>query len=127
MQEALKVYQPSLVREPRWGDDFFGIEPFYVVASELIQRRRMLTWTISAVMRSLIRNILLLRSRKRKPRTVGLRPGRRHDCRKHHEDLTGAEAPETHPAGGITRSGQDESSGCAGEGFWKPARQNKPL
>lgn len=34
MQEALRVYDTSLVREPRWGDDFFGIEPFYVVAGE---------------------------------------------------------------------------------------------
>lgn len=34
MREALKVYDTSLIREPRWGDDFFGIEPFYIVAGE---------------------------------------------------------------------------------------------
>lgn len=34
MQEALRVYDTGLLREPRWGDDFFGIEPFYILAGE---------------------------------------------------------------------------------------------
>lgn len=28
--EALRVYDCSLLREPQWGEDFFGIDPFYI-------------------------------------------------------------------------------------------------
>lgn len=28
--EALRVYDCSLSREPQWGEDFFGIDPFYI-------------------------------------------------------------------------------------------------
>lgn len=28
--EALRVYDCSLSREPQWGGDFFGIDPFYI-------------------------------------------------------------------------------------------------
>lgn len=28
--EALRVYDCSLPREPQWGEDFFGIDPFYI-------------------------------------------------------------------------------------------------
>lgn len=30
MLDALRVYDSSLSREPQWGDDFFGIDPFYI-------------------------------------------------------------------------------------------------
>lgn len=30
MLDALRVYDTSLLREPQWGDDFFGIDPFYI-------------------------------------------------------------------------------------------------
>lgn len=30
MLDALRVYDTSLSREPHWGDDFFGIDPFYI-------------------------------------------------------------------------------------------------
>lgn len=34
MQEALKVYNTSVPREPQWGEGFFGIDPFYITAGE---------------------------------------------------------------------------------------------
>lgn len=30
VMDNLRLYDCSLLREPRWGEDFFGIEPFYV-------------------------------------------------------------------------------------------------
>lgn len=30
MLDALRVYDSSLPREPQWGEDFFGIDPFYI-------------------------------------------------------------------------------------------------
>lgn len=30
MLEALRVYDRSLARDPQWGQDFFGIDPFYI-------------------------------------------------------------------------------------------------
>uniref|UniRef100_A0A8C3A899 Midasin n=1 Tax=Cyclopterus lumpus TaxID=8103 RepID=A0A8C3A899_CYCLU len=30
MLDALRVYDSSLSREPQWGEDFFGIDPFYI-------------------------------------------------------------------------------------------------
>lgn len=48
MQEALRVYDTSLVREPRWGDDFFGIEPFYVVADPESESRGLLDYALGA-------------------------------------------------------------------------------
>jgi len=34
MQDALQVYDTSVTREPQWGEDFFGIDPFYIAAGE---------------------------------------------------------------------------------------------
>lgn len=34
MQDALRVYDSSLPREPQWGEDFFGIDPFYTALGE---------------------------------------------------------------------------------------------
>lgn len=30
MLDALRVYDSSLSRKPQWGEDFFGIDPFYI-------------------------------------------------------------------------------------------------
>lgn len=30
MLDALRVYDSRLPREPQWGEDFFGIDPFYI-------------------------------------------------------------------------------------------------
>lgn len=30
MRDALRIYDPCLRREPTWGEDFFGIDPFYI-------------------------------------------------------------------------------------------------
>ncbi|XP_062857908.1 midasin [Trichomycterus rosablanca] len=48
MQEALRVYDISLAREPRWGDDFFGIEPFYIIADLEPESRTLLDYTLGA-------------------------------------------------------------------------------
>ena len=28
--DAFRIYDTSMPREPQWGEDFFGIEPFYI-------------------------------------------------------------------------------------------------
>lgn len=28
--DALRVYDSGLPRQPQWGEDFFGIDPFYI-------------------------------------------------------------------------------------------------
>lgn len=30
IRDALRIYDTSLHREPTWGEDFFGIDPFYI-------------------------------------------------------------------------------------------------
>lgn len=34
MRDALRVYDTNVPREPQWGEDFFGIDPFYIAAGE---------------------------------------------------------------------------------------------
>ena len=36
MLDTLRVYDSSLPREPQWGEDFFGIDPFYIALGILI-------------------------------------------------------------------------------------------
>ncbi|TSL47560.1 Midasin [Bagarius yarrelli] len=48
MQEALRVYDISLLREPRWGDDFFGIEPFYIMANPDSESRSLVDYALGA-------------------------------------------------------------------------------
>ncbi|KAF5899322.1 midasin-like, partial [Clarias magur] len=48
MQEALRVYDTALLREPRWGDDFFGIEPFYILADPESESRSVLDYALGA-------------------------------------------------------------------------------
>ncbi|XP_076872534.1 midasin isoform X2 [Brachyhypopomus gauderio] len=48
MREALRVYDTSLLREPRWGDDFFGIEPFYIIAGAESEGRTLSDYALGA-------------------------------------------------------------------------------
>ncbi|KAM9495289.1 midasin [Clarias gariepinus] len=48
MQEALRVYDTGLLREPRWGDDFFGIEPFYILADPESESRSVSDYALGA-------------------------------------------------------------------------------
>uniref|UniRef100_A0A3P8RPW4 Midasin n=1 Tax=Amphiprion percula TaxID=161767 RepID=A0A3P8RPW4_AMPPE len=38
MLDALRVYDSSLPREPQWGEDFFGIDPFYIALPQTDSR-----------------------------------------------------------------------------------------
>lgn len=48
MQDALKVYDSSVSREPQWGEDFFGIDPFYIAAGPESEGRSLSGYTLSA-------------------------------------------------------------------------------
>lgn len=34
MMDALRVYDSNLPRKPQWGEDFFGIDPFYIALGQ---------------------------------------------------------------------------------------------
>ncbi|XP_054474709.1 midasin [Anoplopoma fimbria] len=48
MLEALRVYDSSLPREPQWGDDFFGIDPFYIALGPQTESRDLSDYAIAA-------------------------------------------------------------------------------
>ncbi|XP_069561962.1 midasin [Brachyistius frenatus] len=48
MLVALRVYDSSLQREPQWGEDFFGIDPFYIALGPQTESRSLSDYTISA-------------------------------------------------------------------------------
>ncbi|KAK2883458.1 hypothetical protein Q8A67_017095 [Cirrhinus molitorella] len=48
MQDALKVYDTNVPREPQWGEDFFGIDPFYIAAGPESEGRSLSDYALSA-------------------------------------------------------------------------------
>ncbi|XP_041950170.1 midasin [Alosa sapidissima] len=48
MQETLRIYDTSLRREPTWGEDFFGIEPFYIPIGPESESRNLTDYTLAA-------------------------------------------------------------------------------
>uniref|UniRef100_A0AAR2K636 Midasin n=1 Tax=Pygocentrus nattereri TaxID=42514 RepID=A0AAR2K636_PYGNA len=48
MQEALRVYDTTLLREPHWAEDFFGIEPFYIVSGPESESRSLSDYALGA-------------------------------------------------------------------------------
>ncbi|KAK6297294.1 hypothetical protein J4Q44_G00318770 [Coregonus suidteri] len=48
MLDALRVYDTSLSREPQWGDDFFGIDPFYIPSGPESEGRSLTDYAIAA-------------------------------------------------------------------------------
>ncbi|XP_035384712.1 midasin isoform X1 [Electrophorus electricus] len=48
MHEALRVYDASLLREPRWGEDFFGIDPFYIITGPESDGRSLSDYALGA-------------------------------------------------------------------------------
>ncbi|XP_057208356.1 midasin isoform X2 [Triplophysa rosa] len=48
MQDALRVYDSRVSREPQWGEDFFGIDPFYIAAGPESEGRSLSGYTLSA-------------------------------------------------------------------------------
>ncbi|XP_047429048.1 midasin isoform X2 [Mugil cephalus] len=48
MLDALRVYDCSLLREPQWGEDFFGIDPFYIALGPQTESRNLSDYAIAA-------------------------------------------------------------------------------
>ncbi|KAK9531216.1 hypothetical protein VZT92_010656 [Zoarces viviparus] len=48
MLDALRVYDSSLPREPQWGEDFFGIDPFYIALGPRTESRDLSDYAIAA-------------------------------------------------------------------------------
>ncbi|XP_035534963.1 midasin [Morone saxatilis] len=48
MLDALRVYDSSLPREPQWGEDFFGIDPFYIALGTQTESRNLSDYAIAA-------------------------------------------------------------------------------
>uniref|UniRef100_A0A8C8D189 Midasin n=1 Tax=Oncorhynchus tshawytscha TaxID=74940 RepID=A0A8C8D189_ONCTS len=48
MLDALRVYDTSLLREPQWGDDFFGIDPFYISSGPASESRSLTDYALAA-------------------------------------------------------------------------------
>nr|XP_046228345.1 midasin isoform X2 [Scatophagus argus] len=48
MLDALRVYDSSLLREPQWGEDFFGIDPFYIALGPQTESRNLQDYAIAA-------------------------------------------------------------------------------
>ncbi|XP_016427493.1 midasin-like [Sinocyclocheilus rhinocerous] len=48
VQDALRVYDTSVPREPQWGEDFFGIDPFYIAAGPESEGRSLSDYALSA-------------------------------------------------------------------------------
>ncbi|XP_034018727.1 midasin-like [Thalassophryne amazonica] len=46
--DALRVYDTNLARDPQWGDDFFGIDPFYIALGPESDGRDLLDYTLAA-------------------------------------------------------------------------------
>uniref|UniRef100_M4AJ01 Midasin n=1 Tax=Xiphophorus maculatus TaxID=8083 RepID=M4AJ01_XIPMA len=48
MLEALRVYDPCLPRDPQWGEDFFGISPFYIAIGSEAESRSLSDYALTA-------------------------------------------------------------------------------
>ncbi|XP_059212052.1 midasin [Centropristis striata] len=48
MLDALRVYDSSLLREPQWGEDFFGIDPFYIALGPQTESHNLSDYAIAA-------------------------------------------------------------------------------
>ncbi|KAM6915471.1 midasin [Xenentodon cancila] len=48
MLDALRVYDSSLPREPQWGEDFFGIDPFYIALGPVTENRSLPDYAMAA-------------------------------------------------------------------------------
>ncbi|XP_061563343.1 midasin [Cololabis saira] len=48
MLDALRVYDSRMPREPQWGDDFFGIDPFYIALGPVTASRSLSDYAMAA-------------------------------------------------------------------------------
>ncbi|XP_035851556.1 midasin isoform X1 [Sander lucioperca] len=48
MLDALRVYDSRLPREPQWGEDFFGIDPFYIALGPDTESRDLSDYAMAA-------------------------------------------------------------------------------
>uniref|UniRef100_A0A3P8WSX5 Midasin n=1 Tax=Cynoglossus semilaevis TaxID=244447 RepID=A0A3P8WSX5_CYNSE len=48
MLDALRVYDSNFLRKPQWGEDFFGIDPFYIALGPDTENRDLSDYTFAA-------------------------------------------------------------------------------
>ncbi|KAI1897419.1 hypothetical protein AGOR_G00083100 [Albula goreensis] len=46
--DAFRIYDTSMLREPQWGEDYFGIEPFYITAGPENETRSLSDYALAA-------------------------------------------------------------------------------
>lgn len=124
MLEALRVYDRSMARDPQWGQDFFGIDPFYIA----------LGTNLPSHLDNHLLNVQLTdlcsppcRLSDGEPRPVGLRHGGGNHRRQRPAAPQGTEAAEAGAAGGLPGRGQDQLGGGAGQGLREPPGSDQPV
>ncbi|XP_041831629.1 LOW QUALITY PROTEIN: midasin [Melanotaenia boesemani] len=75
MLDALRVYDSSLPREPQWGEDFFGIDPFYIALGPQTDSRNLADYTIAAGTTSMNAQRLLRALKLQRPVLLEGSPG----------------------------------------------------
>ncbi|XP_028997386.1 midasin [Betta splendens] len=75
MLESLSVYNSSLPREPQWGEDFFGIDPFYIPLGPQSGSRNLSDYTIAAGTTAMNAQRLLRALKLQKPVLLEGSPG----------------------------------------------------
>ncbi|XP_011610045.2 midasin isoform X2 [Takifugu rubripes] len=73
--EALRVYDCSLSREPQWGEDFFGIDPFYIALGPQAESRSLSDYAMAAGTTAMNAQRLLRALKLQKPVLLEGSPG----------------------------------------------------
>ncbi|KAF3702507.1 Midasin Dynein-related AAA-ATPase MDN1 MIDAS-containing protein [Channa argus] len=75
MLESLRVYDSNLPREPQWGEDFFGIDPFYIALGPQTESRDVSDYTLAAGTTAMNAQRLLRALKLQKPVLLEGSPG----------------------------------------------------
>ncbi|XP_078798874.1 midasin isoform X2 [Oryzias latipes] len=75
MLDALRVYDSRLPREPLWGEDFFGIDPFYIALGPCTDGRDLVDYAITAGTTAVNAQRLLRALKLRRPVLLEGSPG----------------------------------------------------
>uniref|UniRef100_A0A3Q1JQ86 Midasin n=1 Tax=Anabas testudineus TaxID=64144 RepID=A0A3Q1JQ86_ANATE len=75
MLDSLRVYDSSLPREPKWGEDFFGIDPFYIALGPQVESRTLSDYTFAAGTTAMNAQRLLRALKLQKPVLLEGSPG----------------------------------------------------
>ncbi|KAK2856665.1 hypothetical protein Q5P01_005400 [Channa striata] len=73
--ESLRVYDSNLPREPQWGEDFFGIDPFYIALGPQTESRDLSDYTMAAGTTAMNAQRLLRALKLQKPVLLEGSPG----------------------------------------------------